>query len=88
MGFRDWFEEKIAVRADNLPKNRTFEEKTGLGGETGNGCVGSRLVCDHASEDADISLKYDARSESENLPAVKIHKKRACNRVADPVKQP
>lgn len=68
MSLRDWFEEKIAVRADNLPKNRTFEEKTGLDGETGSSRVGNRFVCDHALEDADISLKYAARCESETSP--------------------
>ena len=51
----DWFEEKNAAGADNLPKNRTFEEKTALCGQTGNGRVGSRLVCDHAPEYAGIS---------------------------------
>lgn len=54
----DWFEEKNAVRADNPQKNRTFEEKTALCGQTGIDCVGSRLVCDHAPENAGVSVKY------------------------------
>lgn len=53
-----WFEEKIDARADNPQKNRTFEGKTALCGQTGIDCVGSRLVCDHAPENAGVSVKY------------------------------
>ena len=82
---------KNAARADNLQKNRTFEEKAALCRLMGNGCVGSWLVCDHAPEDADISVRYSARGNWWRYSVVKNSlrtKKRACKRVADPVKQP
>ena len=73
-GRLDWFEEKNAAGADNLPKNRTFEEKTALCGQTGIGRVGSRLVCDHAPEEASMSVKYAVCGESKSrYPAVKTH---------------
>lgn len=65
-GRLDWFEEKNAVGADNLPKNRTFEEKTALCGQTGIDCVGSRLVCDHAPEDAGMSVKMLSLGKSKS----------------------
>jgi len=70
----DWFEEKNAVRADNPQKNRTFEEKTALCGQTGIDCVGSRLVCDHAPEDAGMSVKMLSLGKSKSrYIAVKTH---------------